>query len=414
MKHLLDNGLLKNSQHGFMARKSCTTNLLEFLERLTRAVDENEAMDVVFLDFAKAFDKVPHKRLMAQLSVHGIEGRVLKWIGTWLGDRRQRVVLNGAFSCWEQVLSGVPQGSVLGPILFLIFINNLDAMAHLITVIKKFADDTKLGQVIKTQADSERLQSCLDNMCEWADTWGMAFNVKKCKVMHIGVRNPCFEYFMGGAKLETTREERDIGVMVNSSLKPGAQCSKAANTAAAVLGQITRAFHYRDRHTFVNLYKQYVRPHLEFAVQAWSPWTQHDKDLLEKVQKRAIAMVSGLQGTSYEERLEELGMTTLEERRHRADMFQVFKILTAKDNVNKDSWFQMAASGAVRTRQAAGLMNLVRPRTRLEVRGNFFSVRVVEDWNSVPDEIKMARSAGQFKRLYDQHRSIRPRREQRA
>ncbi len=142
MKHLLENGLLKDSQHGFMARNSCTTNLLEFLERLMRAVDENEAMDVVFLDFAKAFDKVLHKRLMSQLSAHGKEGRVLKWTGTWLGDRRQRVVLNGAFSCWERVLSGVPQGSVLGPILFLIFINNKDPMSHLITVIKKFADDT--------------------------------------------------------------------------------------------------------------------------------------------------------------------------------------------------------------------------------------------------------------------------------
>ncbi len=250
----------------------------------------------------------------------------------------------------------------------------------------------------------------MDSMCEWADTWGMAFNVKKCKVMHIGVRNPGYEYFMGGTKLDTTKEERDIGVMVSSSLKPGAQYSKTASTAEVVLGQISRAFHYRDRHTFVNLYKQYVRPHLEFAVQAW---TQHDKDLLEKVQKRAVAMVSGLQGTTCEERLGELGMTTLEERRHRADMFQVFKILTAKDNVNKDSWFQMAADGAVRTRQAVGLMNLVRPRTRLEVRGNFFSVRVVEDWNSVPDEIKMARSEGHFKRLYDQHWSIWPRREQR-
>jgi hypothetical protein len=151
------------------------------------------------------------------------------------------------------------------------------------------------------------------------------------------------------------------------------------------------------------LYKQYVRPHLEFAVQAWNPWTQQDKDILEKVHRRAVAVVSGLRGVTYEERLEELEMTTLEERRHRADMLQVFMILTEKDNVDKSTWFKMASEGTVRMTQATGTLNLVKPRTRLEVRSNFFSIRVVEEWNKVPENIKMARSVGQFKRLYNQH-----------
>jgi hypothetical protein len=298
---------------------------------------------------------------------------------------------------------------VLGPILFLVFINNLDAMAHLSTVLKKFADDTKLGQVIRSQSDRELLQGSLDQMEKWAEKWGMAFNVNKCKVMHVGQRNPGYEYLMGGVVLGETKEERDIGVTVSSNLKPGAQCTKAARTASAVLGQISRAFHFRDRYTFTNLYKQYVRPHLEFAVQAWSPWTQQDKDMLEKVQKRAVGMVSGLGGTNYEEKLKELGLTTLEERRHQADMLQAYKIITGKDNVKRESWFKMAAEGVVRTRQAAGLMNVVKPRSRLEVRSNFFSVRVADGWNMVPEDIKMARSAGHFKRLYKTHRSSLPR-----
>jgi hypothetical protein len=407
----MNNNLMRASQHGFMAKKSCTTNLLEFLETLTRTVDEGDAMDVIFLDFAKAFDKVPHRRLLAQLEAHGVEGRVLRWIGAWLADRKQRVVLNGARSGWQRVLSGVPQGSVLGPILFLVFINNLDAMAQMITEIKKFADDTKLGQVIKSPADSEKLQSCLDKMTEWAEAWGMSFNVSKCKVMHVGQRNPGQEYTMNGIKLATTSEERDIGVTVCGNLKPSSQCSKAAGTAAAVLGQISRAFHYRDRHTFIGLYKQYVRPHLEFAVQAWNPWTQHDKETLEKVQRRAVGMVSGLRGETYEEKLVELGLTTLEERRHQADMLQVYKILTGKDNVRSECWFRMAAAGAIRTRQAAGVMNILKPRSRLEVRGNFFSVRVADSWNSVPESIKMSRTIGQFKRQYKKYRSSRPRRD---
>ncbi len=119
-------------------------------------------------------------------------------------------------------------------------------------------------------------------------------------------------------------------------------------------------------------------------------------------------MVSGLGGTNYEEKLKELGLTTLEERRHQADMLQAYKIITGKDNVQRESWFKMAAEGVVRTRQAAGLMNVVKPRSRLEVRSNFFSVRVTDGWNLVPEEIKMARSAGLFKRLYKTHRSSLP------
>ena len=143
----------------------------------------------------------------------------------------------------------------------------------------------------------------------------MAFNVQKCKTMHVGFNNPGYEYSMDGKKLETTEEERDLGVIMSRKLKPGKQCAKAARTAQMVLGQIARAFHFRDKHVFLKLYKTYVRPHLEFAGQAWAPWTAADKDLLENVQRRAVRMVSGLKSANYEDRLRELDITTLEERR---------------------------------------------------------------------------------------------------
>ncbi len=246
------------------------------------------------------------------------------------------MVLNGEYSSLAEVLSGVPQGSVLGPLLFLVFINDLDSAARL-EILKKFADDTKLGQTAATPEDREKLQRTLDDLCEWGRTWGIVFNVKKCKVMHLGFNNTCQEYTMDGHVLEVTSEERDIGVIMAKCMKPSTQCANAARTAQTVLSQVTRAFHYRDRNIFVRLYMQYVRPHLEFASQAWSPWSESDKAVLEKIQRRAITMVSGLKGTEYEERLKELGLTTLEERRHQADMLQTFKIVRGIDKVNSEN-----------------------------------------------------------------------------
>jgi hypothetical protein len=214
MSHLERNKLLKPSQHGFLPGKSCSTNLLEFLEKVTSEVDNGKPFDIVFLDFAKAFDKVPTKKLLEKLRAHGVRGKAWSWIKNWLSGRQQRVVLNGKKSGWTAVLSGVPQGSVLGPILFLIFINDLDSAAKMVDIVMKFADDTKLGNSVDTLKGIEEMQAALDQLSSWADTWGMAFNVKKCKVMHVGHNNEKNVYMMNGGQLEATEEERDIGVTV--------------------------------------------------------------------------------------------------------------------------------------------------------------------------------------------------------
>jgi hypothetical protein len=233
----------------------------------------------------------------------------------------------------------------------------------------------------------------------------MEFNVKKCKVMHIGFNNPAQGYTMDGQQLGVTEEERDIEVSVSRNLKPSAQCAKAAKTAQTVLSQVSRAFHYRDRHIFLRLYIQYVRPHLEFSAAAWSPWHESDKTTLERIQKRAISMISGLKGRTYEERLKELGITTLEERRHQSDMVQTFKILHGYDKVNSESLFVRADQANIPTRSATGPLNLRHQAARLEVRRNFFSLRVVEEWNRIPSTIKMASSVNSFKNKYKKHRA---------
>ncbi len=343
---------------------------------------------------------MPHKKLLKKMKAHGITGNVLRWVRSWLSDRRQKVVLNGKFSTWAEVLSGVPHGSVLGPLLFVVFINDIDGAVRQVDIIRKFADDTKIGRKMVTVKDKERPDAALDTLNAWASPWGMEFNIPKYKVMHLGDNNPRHEFVMGGQKLATTAEERDKGVAIIENLKPAAQCAKATKTAQTVLGQICRASHYRDRHIFFRLYKQYVRLHLEFSTQARSPWTEADKEILERVQKRAVKMVTGLRETEYKERLKEMGLLTLEERRHQADMHMVHKMLHAESGMDPEHWFEKASAGEQVTRRAADPFNIKPKYGRLELRRNFFSVRVEEDWNKIPAEVKSHSEAARFKRAY--------------
>jgi Reverse transcriptase (RNA-dependent DNA polymerase)/Endonuclease-reverse transcriptase len=402
--HMTRNGLIEDSQHGFVKTRSCATNLIEFLDYLTEAAERGEATDAIFLDFAKAFDKVPRRRLLEKLAGIGVGGNILGWIEKWLSGRRQRVVLNGAASDWEPVKSGVPQGSVLGPILFLIFIRDIDTAAGAEALVKKFADDTKVARKVQNDQDAAKLQQVLDNMTEWAAKWKMEFNTGKCKVMHFGASNIKAEYTMAGQLLEVTKEERDIGVLVTDDLKPSAQCAKAAKTATTVLGQILRSFRYRDKNIFKALYLRYVRPHLEFSSPAWSPWLQKDVQVLEKVQKRAVRMINGLNADTYEGKLRELGIQSLADRRKEADMVLTYKVLHEKCSVNRDLWPKLinehGRNAPHLTRSATDELRLRQPLARNDRRKNFFTVRACEEWNKLPPNVKKAKSIGQFKKLY--------------
>ena len=402
--HLQKNNLINPSQHGFMKQKSCLTNLLEFLEVITSLQDEGHSMDIIFLDFSKAFDKVPKNRLLEKLKAHSINGDILRWIEAWLTNRGQRVVLNGQYSEWKPVLSGVPQGSVLGPILFIIYINDIDFLCAHISVLKKFADDTKLAQKMLNESDKNILQNCLNKLCDWAETWGMMFNVDKCKVMHIGNRNPCYTYTMNNQTLSEIDEEKDIGVTMHANLKPSVHCNQSAQKANGILSLISKAFHYRDKVTFINLYKLYVRPHLEFSVPAWCPWSVGDKETIEKVQKRAVSMVSGLTGSSYSEKLIELNLQSLENRRLRYDLIETYKIIHGVNNVNKCTWFSMLADTSNRiTRMSENPLSLSAKLCKTDIRKHFFSQRVVSPWNDLPCDIKTAPTLNTFKSRYDEY-----------
>ena len=324
VNHLETNKLIADTQHGFRNGRSCLTNLLSYLELITKNIDEGNIVDAVYLDFAKAFDKVPHQRLLLKLKNHGISGNILQWISSWLYNRRQCVQLKGSKSEWLWVSSGVPQGSVLGPVLFLIFINDFGKDIN--GTVLKFADDSKLFGKANSVADCKRIQDDLDKLKQWSDIWQMQFNVDKCKAIHFGAHNTKFTYNIDGIPLENTETERDLGIIVSDTLKSTDQCAAAYNKANRILGLIKRTVVSRDPSILVALYKSLVRPHLEFCCSAWSPHYKKDRTLIERIQHRFTRLFKDLQKLDYSERLNHLGLWTLEERRNRADLIEVFKL----------------------------------------------------------------------------------------
>ena len=191
-QHVEQHGLLTPHQHGFVQRKSCQTNLLEAFEDWTSILDDECNLDVIFLDYRKAFDTVPHKRLLRKLYGYGIKGKVLAWIRNFLADRLQKVVVGNSSSKWGKVVSGVPQGSVLGPTLFSMYVNDLPSMVC--STLKMFADDTKLYRKIQDSGDIQAIQEDLKKLGDWSDRWLLRFNLEKCTVMHCGSSNPKAPY----------------------------------------------------------------------------------------------------------------------------------------------------------------------------------------------------------------------------
>ena len=308
VQHLELNHLISDTQHGFRKGRSCLTNLLVFLDEVTAGVDSGNCIDAIYLDFAKAFDKVPHQRLIQKLRTHGISGAVSRWIISWLSDRKQRVQITGVKSKWIEVTSGVPQGSVLGPVLFLIYINDLATDINKSTTVLNFADDTKIFAVCNDDQDCAVLQNDITKLDKWANTWQMKFNVDKCKTMHLGHGNIQSKYQLDNKVLDSTHSEKDLGIWITDDMKLEYQTAEASKKANRMLGLIKRTIIHKDHHILVALYKSLVRPHLEYCCSAWSPRYVKDKECLEKVQHRFTRLFKDLRDLDYISRLESLGL----------------------------------------------------------------------------------------------------------
>ena len=403
MEHLKANNLCCEQQHGFIGGKSTVTNLLEAMYVWTEALSHNLPVDIIFLDYAKAFDTVPHERLLAKISAMGIRGNILAWIRGFLTDRRQRVSVNAGSSGWADVISGVPQGSVLGPLLFTMYVSDIpDVLQNFVSM---FADDTKLYQAVDVQTNSNNLQNDIDQLQAWAQSMQMRFHPEKCKAMHMGPANPRCKYQMTSTSnelhtLQVVEEEKDLGVIVDCQLKFSTHIQTQVNKANRVLGAIKHTFLALDRTAFINLYKSLVRPHLEYASAVWNPKLKRDKDALEGVQRRATRLVEGLSHLSYPERLAKLQLPTLQFRRQRADIIQAFKTLKKIDKLNYTrecsfcggAMFQPTLSTTTRGHDLK-----LQVQHQQGLKKNFFSARVTDAWNKLSPETVNATSVESFK-----------------
>nr|XP_054765151.1 uncharacterized protein LOC129271925 [Lytechinus pictus] len=258
--------------------------------------------------------------------------------------------------------------------------------------VKIYADDTKLYGKASTNQDLCAIQADLDALVDWSNRWQLHFNSQKCKVLHIGPGNVKHSYSLGEDVLEHTAVERDLGILVDEDLKFHNHVAYVVKKANGILSCIRRSFECRDKSTIPKLYKGLVRPIIDYGNSIWYPRFKSDSKAIEKVQKRATKMIYSIRNCTYTERLKALNLPSLEYRRRRGDMIQVFKIIHGFERIPGDTFF-VYATGNTRGHS----LKLSKPRCLTKIRQDVFSQRIINDWNSLPEEVVTAQTVNSFK-----------------
>ena len=382
MDHVQHNNILIDNQHGFRSGFSCQTQLISLVEDISHAMDNGFQTDVILLDFNKAFDTVPHIRLLNKLKNCKIDNLIMTWIKSWLIQRTQSVVVDGTSSSPVSVLSGVPQGTVLGPLLFLLYIN--DIANRVSSSIRLFADDCILYRVIKCENDSIILQRDLDLLSQWATLWQMKFNVSKCVLIRCSRSLDPFQYDyqLHNHILEVRDEHLYLGVLLHESLSWSNHITRTAAKASQLFNFLRRNLSNCSPSVKATAYLTIVRPVLEYAASVWDPYQQNDILSLEKVQRRAArwALSDYNRLSSVTDMLEILGWPSLESRRRIGRLQTFYKGINNLSGLSIPPYFLPTQ----RSTRHHHTHHFIQPSTRSSYYQHAFFPRTIKDWNSLP------------------------------
>ena len=401
MTHADKHNILYPLQHGFRKRRSCETQLLEFIDDVSKNLENSTQTDILIMDFSKAFDKVSHNLLSHKLAHYGIQGNTNRWIRSFLSDRTQAVVLEGEKSDYVSVRSGVPQGSVLGPSLFLFYIN--DIPFGIDSTVRLFADDTIAYLTIKSDADCTTLQKDLDKLSTWEHTWKMAFHPDKCNVLSITRNKHPIKhiYTLHGQVLQYTDKAKYLGVTIQSDLKWNSHVNNICNKANRTLGFLKRNLNISSSSIKEQAYKSLVRPSLEYACCVWDPYLTEDILNLEKVQRRAARYVTNRyrNTSSVGDMLSSLDWRSLADRRTDARLIMLYKISHELVAVSKTD---RLLSPLRQTRNMHKLAYQI-PSCKTQIRQLSFFPRTIRDWNSLPLTVVLSDSVESFRTAVRSH-----------
>ena len=395
VKHLNEHNILFDLQHGFREKRSCETQLVMLVEDLARSLQEGKQTDLVLLDFSKAFDKVNHEKLLYKLYQYGVKGNILGWVRGFLCHRTQTVVVDGDESSEVPVTSGVPQGSVLGPILFLVYINDLPN--HVTSKVRLFADDTALYLSLNKQTDSITLQKDLDNLQVWEHLWDMEFNPSKCQVIQITrARKPLqTNYKLHGQTLEITPHAKYLGITITNKLDWTSHIDNITNKANRSLGFIRRNIKTKHQKTRQVAYNTLVRPQVEYASCAWDPYSKLHINKLEMVQRRAARWCCNdfSPYSSVSDMVEKLGWQSLQQRRATSRVIMFYKIVYQLVAVEMPPYY----SHPTRTSARHHSLYFSQISTTKDYYKFSFFPRTIVLWNTLPDSIVTIKDLGSFK-----------------